>query len=68
MKVGDIVKPSSRLLSQKGFKWLCSDSLGLIVNKRTYHGHFQVLWYMEDDNTRKWTMRREWIKHAKAKK
>ena len=77
MKVGDLVQPSSRVLTQKGFYWLNSESYGLVVRKpRTQYGTWQVLWYAgpRDGKSRAlvkdrtWNMRREWIKHARVKK
>ncbi len=77
MKVGDLVQPSSRVLTQKGFYWLNSESYGLVVRKpRTQYGTWQVLWYAGKTvgkskalvKDRTWNMRREWIKHARVKK
>lgn len=70
MKVGDIVQPAARLLTQKGFHWLGKESLGLVVRKPlTFYGTWQIQWYGGKDNPHHmWSMRREWIKHARVEK
>ena len=71
MKVGDIVQPSARVLSQKGFYWLSKESLGLVIRSPlTTYGSWQIQWYGNGHfrKDRTWNMRREWIKHAKVRK
>lgn len=77
MKVGDLVQPSARILSQKGFYWLSEDSYGLVVRKpHTQWGTWQILWYAGKTagkskalvKDRIWNMRREWVKIARVKK
>ena len=71
MKVGDLVEPSAKIIKGAGFMWLQPESIGLVVREpNTEYFTWQVMWHDADQPsvTRRWNMRREWIKHAKVKK
>ena len=71
MKVGDIVKPSAVINKSEGFMWLQPESIGLVVREpNADYFTWQVMWYdaAQPSVTRRWNMRREWLKHARVNK
>lgn len=69
MKIGDMVQPSSKLANQQDFKWLDKGSRGVVVGGPFgRNGALQVLWFADEDNTRKWVMQRHWLKYASNEK
>jgi hypothetical protein len=65
MKIGDIVEQSAYSKKLEHMNWLPDDAVGLVVGRKTFYGNWQVQWY---GRTGPVMMRRNWLKHAKARK